>query len=192
MIKYVKGDATHPQGDSNNKIIAHVCNDVGGWGRGFVLALTKRWPEPELAYRRWFQDQEEMLLMPGHSDMKIDIPCRLGNVIYVPVEHEGYPPDFKKVTYVANMIAQRGIMPKDDGTQPIRYGALEECLQDVCKFVNDHLKGNASVHMPRIGCGLAGGRWSEIEPIIERALPNVDVTVYDYEATDASVIPWNK
>ncbi len=25
---------------------------------------------------------------------------------------------------------------------------------------------NASVHMPRIGCGLAGGKWESIEPLI--------------------------
>jgi hypothetical protein len=37
------------------------------------------------------------------------------------------------------------------------------------------------VHMPRIGCGLAGGQWEEIEPIIETTLgaKGVAVTVYD-------------
>ena len=36
--------------------------------------------------------------------------------------------------------------------------------------------------MPRIGCGLAGGKWEEIEPIIERTLATagVEVTVYDF------------
>ena len=42
-INYVIGDATQPIGDGA-KIIVHVCNDIGGWGRGFVLALTKKWP----------------------------------------------------------------------------------------------------------------------------------------------------
>lgn len=44
-ITYLKGDATTPQA-RGNKIIAHVCNDLGGWGKGFVLAISKRWPEP--------------------------------------------------------------------------------------------------------------------------------------------------
>jgi hypothetical protein len=37
--------------------------------------------------------------------------------------------------------------------------------------------------MPRIGCGLAGGNWSEIEPLIEQFLcgPGVAVSVYDFE-----------
>jgi hypothetical protein len=41
---------------------------------------------------------------------------------------------------------------------------------------------NASVHMPRIGCGLAGGKWEKIEPIIQKHLCDggIDVTVYDF------------
>ena len=40
----------------------------------------------------------------------------------------------------------------------------------------------ASVHMPRIGCGLAGGKWERIEPLIERTLlaRAVPTTVYDH------------
>jgi hypothetical protein len=35
--------------------------------------------------------------------------------------------------------------------------------------------------MPRIGCGLAGGTWDKIEPIIERTLlaKGIEVVVYD-------------
>jgi O-acetyl-ADP-ribose deacetylase (regulator of RNase III) len=41
----------------------------------------------------------------------------------------------------------------------------------------------ASVHMPRIGTGLAGGRWDRIEPIIVATLCARDIatTVYDFE-----------
>ena len=37
--------------------------------------------------------------------------------------------------------------------------------------------------MPRIGCGLAGGKWSVVEPLIEQQLvaAGVAVTVYDYD-----------
>ena len=40
----------------------------------------------------------------------------------------------------------------------------------------------ASVHMPRIGCGLAGGKWEEIEPIITDELTSqgIEVSVYDF------------
>jgi hypothetical protein len=29
------------------KLICHICNDLGGWGKGFVLALSRRWEGPE-------------------------------------------------------------------------------------------------------------------------------------------------
>jgi O-acetyl-ADP-ribose deacetylase (regulator of RNase III) len=51
-IQYLQGDAISPQA-KGPKIIAHVCNDQGRWGKGFVLALSASWPEPEQAYRKW-------------------------------------------------------------------------------------------------------------------------------------------
>jgi hypothetical protein len=37
------------------------------------------------------------------------------------------------------------------------------------------------VHLPRIGCGLAGGTWKRVEPLIDARLcaRDVPVTVYD-------------
>ena len=91
--------------------------------------------------------------------------------------------------WVANMIAQHGVLHKDDGTPPIRYGSLEDCLAEL------HLHAReleATIHMPRIGCGLAGGKWSEIEQIIERQLTHDDVYVYDFDTGDARTVPWSK
>jgi O-acetyl-ADP-ribose deacetylase (regulator of RNase III) len=86
------------------------------------------------------------------------------------------------------MVAQEAYsMP---GQPAIRYDALEKCLVQVRNYA---ISKGASVHMPRIGCGLAGGKWSEIEPIIERALEGVDVYVYDFVSSDRSVmVEWNK
>ena len=40
----------------------------------------------------------------------------------------------------------------------------------------------ASLHMPRIGCGLAGGDWSKVEPLLVEHLcgRGLAVTVYDF------------
>jgi hypothetical protein len=39
----LKGDATSPQA-KGPKVIAHVCNDIGAWGKGFaaVDVIAKR------------------------------------------------------------------------------------------------------------------------------------------------------
>ncbi|WP_030290906.1 macro domain-containing protein [Streptomyces katrae] len=155
-LRTIAGDATSPQA-KGPKIIAHVCNDIGGWGKGFVVALSKRWPEPEKAYRAWHR---------GRSGNDFG----LGAVRLVQVE-----PD----VWVANMVGQRGIRTGSGGP-PIRYDAVERCL---AALAGHALEREASVHMPRIGCGLAGGKWARIEPLITRALSarDVPVTVYDHE-----------
>ena len=155
-LRIVKGDATAPQAEGN-KIIAHVCNDRGGWGKGFVLALSRRWPEPERQYRQWHRGR-------GGDDFG------LGAVQLVAVQ-----PDL----WVANMVAQHGMRPTGS-TPPIRYDAVERCLQAVAGHAS---RLGASVHMPRIGCGLAGGKWELIEPIITRTLcaRSIVTTVYDVE-----------
>jgi hypothetical protein len=35
--------------------------------------------------------------------------------------------------------------------------------------------------LPRIGCGLAGDKWEEIETIITRQLSEKDIAVYVYD-----------
>jgi O-acetyl-ADP-ribose deacetylase (regulator of RNase III) len=43
------------------------------------------------------------------------------------------------------------------------------------------LGAGATVHMPRIGCGLAGGDWERVETIIQNTLgvAEVPAVVYD-------------
>lgn len=155
MIAYLKGDATNPQGQGN-KVVAHICNDVGGWGKGFVMALSARWKAPEQDYREWYRKRAE-------NDFT------LGAVQYVQVAAD---------IWIANMVGQRGMYSRRDGP-PIRYDAVETCLKAVADKATEI---RASVHMPRIGCGLAGGTWDCIEPIILRTLcaANISVTVYDF------------
>lgn len=79
-ISYVVGDATEPLG-AGPFVIAHVCNDLGRWGAGFVLALSKRWKQPEAEYRRWFRGAAA------------DLPSfALGEVQFVQVTEESASP----------------------------------------------------------------------------------------------------
>lgn len=156
MIYYVIGDATRPEAEGH-KIIVHVCNDIGKWGKGFVLAISKRWKEPERDYRQWYAD-------PAGSNR-----VELGKIQPVRVEDD--------IT-VINMIAQKGIY-RSKGVPPIRYDALRTCLDKVSEYAGEISKGTVSIHMPRIGCGLAGGSWPEVEKIIKETLPDRDVFVYD-------------
>ncbi|MEU2585987.1 macro domain-containing protein [Streptomyces avermitilis] len=154
-ITYVRGDATVPSG-GGVKMIAHVCNDIGGWGTGFVLAVSHRWPEPEKAYRAWYRDR-------AANDFG------LGAAQFVQVERS---------LWVANMIGQRGIRTSGNEV-PVRYEAIDAALG---LLADRAVALDASVHLPRIGCGLAGGTWSRVEPLITERLVRrgIPVTVYDH------------
>ena len=39
----------------------------------------------------------------------------------------------------------------------------------------------ASVHLPRIGCGLAGGDWGRVEPLLVKHLCAREITVMVYD-----------
>jgi O-acetyl-ADP-ribose deacetylase (regulator of RNase III) len=155
-VTYIKGDATCPQA-KGKKLICHICNDLGGWGKGFVLAISRRWKEPEEQYRGWYAARKS-------NDFG------LGAVQFVQVD---------RYIWVANMVAQRG-MKRGSSGPPIRYEALAECLQ---KLAGKATELQASIHMPRIGCGLAGGDWSRVEPLIDENLceQGLSVTVYDFD-----------
>jgi O-acetyl-ADP-ribose deacetylase (regulator of RNase III) len=154
VITYLEGDATQPIGDGP-KIIAHICNDLGKWGKGFVLPLGKRFPQAKAAY----------LEGAKHPDFS------LSEVQLVPCVTE---------LWVANMVAQHKIRSaREPNYVAIRYDALERCLESVATHA---LELKATVHMPRIGTGLAGGTWEKIEPLITQKLcaRGVVVTVYDF------------
>lgn len=157
-INYTQGDATAPTG--RPAIIVHVCNDVGAWGAGFVLAISRRWPEPERRYRDWSRGLEARAF-------------ELGEVQFVTVESG---------LVIANLVGQHGLRRRGS-EPPVRLLAIARGLSTVADRA---LALQASVHMPRIGCGLAGGTWREIGPVVERELVarGVDVTVYDLDRRD--------
>ena len=106
-LNFVTGDATRPAlrgGRAGPGVIAHVVNDKPAWGRGFVLALSAVYKEPEAAYR---------------AD-----PPRLGSVRIVQVSRQ---------LYVANLCAQRGL-PGRDNPQPLNMPALEGTLLTLRDF----------------------------------------------------------
>ena len=154
-INYLIGDATKPK-TTDNKIIIHICNDIGAWGKGFVMAISKRWKEPEKEYRKWFKTQDNF---------------SLGEIQFIKVEND---------IWIGNLIGQHKINKDENGNAPIRYDAIKNGLNKVVEFAKEN---NSSVHLPRIGCGLAGGTWDKIEPILKETLIKNEIATYVYDVT---------
>lgn len=154
-IHYLIGDATNPVGEGN-KLIIHICNNRGGWGKGFVTAISKKWKKPEMDYR-FFMNLPDLI-----ADDQLGV-CRA-----VQVEEN---------IWVISMIAQSGYKSVYNPV-PLNYDALKACLYSV---FNKAKEFDATVHAPRIGCGLAGGEWSKVEELLIDVLENIDVYIYDLE-----------
>ncbi|ODU25375.1 MAG: hypothetical protein ABS95_00190 [Verrucomicrobia bacterium SCN 57-15] len=153
------GDATQPVQTEGNILVAHVVNDRGGWGKGFVLAVSKRWPQAEKDYRDWAKS--------GRRGDESSTPFQLGEVLISKVEPN---------VDVAHLLAQHGYIGPDNPT-PLSYEALAQCLR---KLADIAAAQNASIHMPRIGAGLSGGDWSRIRQIIEQELGHLAVYIYRF------------
>lgn len=152
----VIGDATQPTGEGT-KIIAQVVNTQGALGAGFGKAMAKSWPNSSTNIYKWRQDRNSF---------------RLGNTSLVPLAED---------IFVFQMIAQDGIKAVK-GNIPLKYSVLRQCLIELAFKAKEH---EASIHMPLIGAGQAGGDWNIIEGIIEEEIIKRDISVKVYLLHDS-------
>jgi O-acetyl-ADP-ribose deacetylase (regulator of RNase III) len=156
-IHYERGDALSPIG-SGSKLIAHVVNDkAAAWGgRSFAAQVRAKWPAVQATFKTWAAEQG----------------LHLGAIhVAEAQDHIG----------VVSMVAQHGYRP---ASRPlIRYDALQRALGALADLADAE---GASVHMPRIGTGNAGGNWEFIGGLVEELVVarGIHVTVYDFPSPD--------
>ncbi|WP_081074568.1 macro domain-containing protein [Burkholderia cepacia] len=149
-IIYEVGDAAVPQ--QNSTLIADVVNNRGKWGRGFVVALGKKYTIARDSYFDLFQGEQRP---------------PLGMVQFLSVDDENR-------IYVANMVSQDGIRKSSrDTAQYVSYPDLKNCLNKICEFA---LANRLSVQMPMIGAGLGGGSWEIISAEIDEVFSYYKLT----------------
>lgn len=153
QIEYLVGDAMQPRG-TDKKVIAHIVNDrAAKWGgRGFASEVAKKWSFIQEEFQDWVdQDRTNLTLGNVHS---AEIDADLS---------------------IVHMVAQRGF--GQSGSPRIRYAALGDALGQLREIAYSQ---SASVHMPRIGTGQAGGNWELIRDLIDEHLVRrgIPVSVY--------------
>ena len=161
-LTFLRGDALEPR-STGEGIIAHIVNDkTPNWGAGFARAVKMAYPSVQKDFSEWVTYKPD--------------DFSLGNVHTSAISDD---------LSIVHMIAQRGY---GESTKPrIRYASLKDCLEKVKDIA---LSRGASVHMPRIGTGYAGGNWNYILELIDEILVrnNVNVTIYtlpDFEPAEA-------
>lgn len=101
-IRYIKGDLfLGIKRTKNSIVIPHVCNNIGVFNSGFVVPLSKHFPQARIRYL---------------SEKKLD----LGSTQFINCDN----------ICIANMIAQNGIMSAYNEI-PIKYSALTKCMESI-------------------------------------------------------------
>lgn len=163
LIRYVRGDASEPRG-KGLKVLLQVVNDKAiTWGAGFSRALREKWPAAQREFSNW--------VLSNRREFK------LGSVHLARIADD---------LILASLVAQKGY---GEASAPrIRYGALQHALTTVAALANTN---SASIHMPRIGTGLAGGTWAIVEEIVLQTLGQSgnEITVYDLPNQTPKVRP---
>lgn len=151
-FELLRGSALEPRGQGV-KIVAHVVNDATpNWGAGFGKAVQSKWPKAQQHFREKFET------IRG---------TKLGSTFCSRVSED---------VQTFQMVCQRGYGPSP--RPRIRYGALRSCLAELRQLA---LRESASVHMPRIGTGEAGGSWELVSSLIAEELcsEGISVVIYD-------------
>jgi O-acetyl-ADP-ribose deacetylase (regulator of RNase III) len=151
-IRHVQSDLLDFDEDDGPVIVAHVVNDSAhAWSRrGVAATLAARWPQAARAFRAWTIASPENL--------------RLGRT------HACEQRDGDRVVTIVSMVAQQGFGPGE--ATRLRYDALHEALAVVAGLAE---RTGATVHVPRIGAGQAGGRWDLIESDLVAVIADKDI-----------------
>lgn len=148
MTEVVFGDAVQALQDGRIQVLGHQVNLDGVMGAGIARQIARTWPVVLTSYRAALHDNA----------------LTLGGAHIVSVGPN---------QWVANIAGQR---------RPARWGratdyeALAAGLDVMAAFLQAH---DATGGIPYgIGCGLAGGDWAVVEPLIHRAFASSRLTLF--------------
>ena len=160
-FRILQGDATEPFG-AERKLLLQVVNDQATvWGGGFAKQARKKWPAAQAAFAKWAYGRQNLKLGNTHSfEVRADLT-------------------------LVSLVAQHGFGKATHGPR-LRYGALFAALE---KVADAALEQSATVHMPRIGAGEAGGDWNIIDGILREVLISrgIKITIYDLPSLRGNV-----
>lgn len=164
------GNVLEPE-ETGNLLLVHCCNNIGAFGSGIAGAIAKKWPHVRKSYIAWCNDDQT-------NSYETHRQARLGEIQVVKISG-----DYKQEDGLAvvNLIGQQDVGPGIYGMEPIRYEAIKEGLYKIKELITTKLKKwPTNIVMPRMGCSLAMGKWSNIEKIIYEVFEDIDVNITVY------------
>lgn len=169
IIKTVKGDLVKMAAKGEFDFIAHGCNTHCAMGSGIAPQIARTFNGVLQA------DHDFMGGVMGHSRLG-----KLSSATNVITDGDG---NLMNMT-VLNLYTQNFIGCKDKYYPPVSYKAIKECFESMNSGVvewQNRTHKLARVGIPLIGAGLAGGDWEIIKFLIEKATPDIAITLVEYD-----------
>lgn len=153
VVETCHGDVLRPVAQGAHIICQMVNDSAVRWGGGVAAQAARDYPAAQSAFETW------MKAVPRAE--------RLGKAHF----HEVQPG-----RTLASLVAQEGIGKSD--IPRLRYAALSQALHTIAERA---IQTGASVHMPKLGTGAAGGSWPLIEELVVEEFIRRDISVLVYE-----------
>jgi O-acetyl-ADP-ribose deacetylase (regulator of RNase III) len=152
LIKIIQGNIL----DAPEDILVQQCNCQGVMGAGLAKQIRDKYPKVYIGYKK-LTDQYRKV--PSHL---------LGSTLFINVDDKVIANIFGQLTYGRNDIYTD-------------YKALKAGLLSIYNSVTSeyNIDKNKTIAIPYgIGCGLAGGDWNIVYPMIEEVFKDYDVSIY--------------
>jgi O-acetyl-ADP-ribose deacetylase (regulator of RNase III) len=151
-LTYVTGDLLRVRPCEHGwHVVAHVVNNVPAFGAGLAAQMARVWPDTKKQYYEWSKSSTFQL---GRVEMQM----------------------LSSGLVVAHLLAQNGL-PAHDNPRPLDYEKLAQCLKTLGVRLQE--LEQSSLHIPRLGCGLARGLWPVVATLLEQNIPAaIPITVY--------------
>lgn len=141
MIKIIKGDLLSVEAG----FIVHGCNCIGAMGSGVAKVMREKYPEVYEQYAELCENRK--------SSGRLE--SLLGTCQYIRINDQ---------LIVVNAFTQ--LMPGTHARM-VNYDAIVSCFEDINIKLTEVENINQTISFPKIGAGLAGGRWDIISGIID-------------------------
>lgn len=153
MITYRKGCLLKAFENGEVNVIAHGVNCQDTMRSGIAKAIAEKYPSVKEDYHKWCKEMKER-----------DLPL-LGR----------FRLSFVDDGKVLNCATQETYGYK--GAKYVSYDAID----DIFRKIRRHAPKDTVLGIPKIGAGLGGGNWNIIEKIINEAIDDMEIFVYELE-----------
>lgn len=165
MVVYKNGDILTSTADA----ICHQVNCKGVMGAGLAKQIKQKYPTVFAFYKARCDEDARARKISGISKSGL---LGLAQVCYKENYRVG---EVKDKQMIVNLFAQDGYGRDRQYTD---YDALRVCLKNLSRLLSSRA---TTIAVPyQMGCGLGGGDWNIVLPIVEEELASYTIEVWKY------------